>query len=751
MCEALSLTAMSQSQAATLLEHTARALGLEAARSRWTTATVERASSPAALFDAVVAMGRDVGFGFLCRPGDRDAIARLAAQEAFPVLLAGPISDGEVPALVLTGADGRGFVAWRVAPGGDDERLVGSLDELMARVSPGGKGIVVLVPVAVGSQALGSQATLETSIDATPGAAPAAPPRPFRRLLTLLNREKREIGVVYVYAALVGLFSLALPLGVQSIINLIAGGLILQPVVLLILFVVAGTLASGVLQLMQLTVVETIQQRVFARMALEFAWRVPRLELERVLGEPLPEQMNRFFEALTIQKSLAKLLTDVTAALLAALLGLLLLTLYHPWFTAAAGLLVGGLWITFWLTGQRGLDTSLVESKYKYRLVHWFEDIARSVIAFKFTGQSGIALQRTDALLAGWLTYRRKHFRVLMWQGASAVVFKVLITALLLVLGSVLVVRKEISLGAFVASEIVIVSVLAAVEKLLTSMATIYDVLTAVEKVGHVTDLALERAGGRAPIPTNAPAAIEVVAVHYRYPGARQASLEGVSLVVKPGERVAITGHAGSGQSTLLRVITGIYAGFEGSVAWDGVSMRELDAWSWRSRVGQLLSANELFDASVLENVTLGRPDIRAEDALAALDAVGLGDWVRALPQGSRSDVVAAGSRFPASVVSRLLVARAIAGKPRLIVADDVFRSGDAEFRDAITRLLTDRSRDWTLVAATRDPAFLAACDRVVVLRDGRVARSGTLAECRQDPWARALLSGARATVEAAS
>lgn len=731
---------MTTPQAATILEHAALALGLDANRARWSTSGGGVAASPEALLDQVQAGGRDLELAFLARPCSREAVAQLASDSAFPLVVAGPAADEEVPALVLTATEGRGFVAWRVGARGDDERLVGSLDELLARVAPGGKGMRLLVTLRVGTRA---QTTEHQAVAA--GSSPDhAPPRPIQRLIALLGTEKREIGIVYVYAALVGLFSLALPLGVQSIINLISGGLILQPVVLLILFVVGGTVASGVLQLMQLSVVETIQQRVFARMALEFAWRVPRLELEEVLGESLPEQMNRFFEALTIEKSLSKLLTDVTAALLSVVLGLLLLTFYHPYFTLAGVVLALGAWLTFRFTGRAGLDTSLVESKYKYRIVHWFEDIARSVTAFKFAGRSGIALQRTDALLAGWLTYRRKHFKVLVWQGATAVLFKVIVTALLLVLGSVLVVQREISLGQFVASELVIVTVVGAVEKLIGSMATIYDVLTAVEKAGHVTDLPLERAGGR-PLPASAtPAAVALADVSYAYPGARGQALRGITLDIRPGERVAITGFDGAGQSTLLRVMTGLLGSYTGSVAWDGVSLRELDPWALRAHVGQVLAANELLDATVIENVALGRPDISDADALAALEAAGLGDWVRALPQGSATPVVASGSRLPSSVVARLLVARAIAGRPRLIVADDVLGNAELEHRAAITALLTDKARPWTLVAATHDPHFLASCDRIVVLRDGAVARVGTFAECAQDPWARTLLTGAR-------
>jgi ABC-type bacteriocin/lantibiotic exporter with double-glycine peptidase domain len=372
-------------------------------------------------------------------------------------------------------------------------------------------------------------------------------PTPVERLLRLLAEERGEIGLVYLYAAFAGLLGLALPVGVQAIIGLVAGGMLLQPVVILITAVVLGTAMAGMVQVLQLAAVERLQQRVFARLSLDWGARLPRLRVETLGGQDLPETVNRFFEVVIIQKSLSKLLTEAVAALLAVLFGLLLLTLYHPSFSIAGTLLLVLLGAMLWITGRGGLTTSLTESAAKYRVAHWLQEVARRLVTFRAAGAGAMPLARTDAEVAGYLRARQAHFRVLVRQNVAAVVFKTLTTGALLVLGTVLVVERQITLGQFVASELVVVSILAGVEKLTLSLSTIYDVLTSAEKAGHVGDLPVEDAVPGV-VPDAAAArgtAIEARDLSYAYPGTHGPAVADVTLRVQPGERVAITGAEG--------------------------------------------------------------------------------------------------------------------------------------------------------------------------------------------------------------
>ena len=292
---------------------------------------------------------------------------------------------------------------------------------------------------------------------------------PSQRLWRLLASERRDITYLYIYAALAGLINLSLPLGVQSVIGFVSSGAVSTSLVVLIAFIVVGTLLVGGLQVMQVYLVEFIQQRLFARISLDFALRLPRVRTEDLDGQYLPELMNRLLDAPTLQKGLATILVDFSAAALQILFGLILLSFYHPIFIAFGVLLVLLLALMIRVTGPRGLHTSILESKYKYRVVAWLEDVARTVQTFRHPPRQELALTRTDTLVEGYLSARQSHFRVLLLQYWGFVAFKVLITATLLIIGCWLLIDRQINIGQFVASEIIILLIISAVERCCSS------------------------------------------------------------------------------------------------------------------------------------------------------------------------------------------------------------------------------------------------------------------------------------------
>jgi ABC-type bacteriocin/lantibiotic exporter with double-glycine peptidase domain len=560
------------------------------------------------------------------------------------------------------------------------------------------------------------------------------------RLWQLMMRDRREITVVFFYAGLVGLFSLTLPLSVGAIVQLIQGGLILQSAALLIAYVIIGTIVAGVLQVLQLGVVERIQQRVFARLALEYAFHLPRIRYDVSLREDLPESMNRLFEGALIQKSLAKFLLDTSQALLTIAFGLILLTFYHPYFTLVGLLLIVTLGLMFWVTGPKGLATSLMESKYKYRAVHWLEEVARAFHAFKFAGRSNLALSRMDAILTKYLKYRRKHFKVLVQQAVAIVVFKTAITAALLIVGTLLVINRQITLGQFVASELVVVTVLAGVEKLVLSLSVVYDMLTSVEKAGYVTDLATDEIG-RTVLPVTARGmSVEARGLSYDYADGGARVLRDVTVMITPGQRVALTGFRGAGRSTLLRLLGGLFDDYRGTLLVDGVSMHEVDRDAMREHVGQVLSLTDLFDGTIADNISVGRAQIDETEIWNALRAVGLERDVQEMRDGLRTRITNSGRSLPAHMAAKLLFAQGIVGNPRLVLFDDLFMNLLAEDRRRLLGVLTDPARAWTVIAISHDPTLLEAFDRVLVIRDGELSADGSFATVQHDPYCSQLL-----------
>ncbi|MCB0766258.1 MAG: ATP-binding cassette domain-containing protein [Flavobacteriales bacterium] len=549
------------------------------------------------------------------------------------------------------------------------------------------------------------------------------PITPWQRLTRLLKVDKREIGHIYLYALVGGAISLSVPLGIQAIINLISGGQVATSWGVLIAFVTIGVGFTGALQVMQLALAENIQQRLFARSAFEFAYRIPRIKAEAVGGKYLPELVNRFFDTMTIQKGLSKLLLEVPLALLQIALCLILLALYHPFFIAFGALLLLLLWLIFRYSGRRGLETSITESGYKYAVAHWLEELGRSMGTFKLVGETNLPLERTDQLVNGYVSARKAHFRVLLGQYGAMVVFKVIVTLSLLALGGLLVMNEQMNIGQFVAAEIVILLLMGAVEKIILRIETVYDVLTALDKVGSVTDLPLEREEGLRTIDRDGSRGMDVrlngVAFRSHFHG--RPVLEGIDLHLGPGEKVCLYGPNGAGKTTLLRILGGAITAHEGTVQLDGHPLNSLDLDIVRSVIGDSLSDEDVFAGTVLENIAVGRSWVSESDVMEACRVTGLFEQLANYPDGLLTKLDPQGSRLPKSLVKRIIQARCIAGHPRLILLEDSLQNWDVKDREELLGWISAPERPWTLLAVSNDPWMHQRCGRTVHLRDGKL------------------------------
>lgn len=551
---------------------------------------------------------------------------------------------------------------------------------------------------------------------------------PLQRLFRMLGNERRDIIYLYVYAVVSGLIALSLPLGVQVIIGLISGGLVFSSVYLLIGLVVVGTLLVGLLQIAQISLVEILQRRVFAKAAIELAYRTPRLRSEDLEGSYPPELMNRFFDVLTIQKALPKVLIDITAAAVQILFGVILLSAYHPMFVAFGLVLIGLMAVVIRMLGPKGLETSLSESKYKYKVAHWLEDLARALFAFKSAGDTPLPVGRADELVQGYLNYRQKHYKVLLSFFGYAVAFKTLVTLSMLGLGTVLVVNREISLGQFVAAELVIVLVIGSVDKLMNSADVVFDLLTGVEKLGHVTDLPLEiQQGLDVDLLSNPkPFRVELSGVGYRYPSSPQSALSDLHLTLAPGERLALKGEGDSGRNTLLRLLAGLLSEYEGSVRLDGFSLRDLDPNRLRAAVGYADGIDQFFAGTLLENLTMGRTNVTPYEVQQLLDTLGLSEAISHLPQGLNTQVLADGTPLASGLRNMLLLVRAALGHPRLLLMGSWVDGLSPAQRERVLDFVTDRQQPWTLLMVTNHPRVHERCDRVLELENGRLVPEAT-------------------------
>jgi ABC-type bacteriocin/lantibiotic exporter with double-glycine peptidase domain len=546
-------------------------------------------------------------------------------------------------------------------------------------------------------------------------------PSPMHRFWLLLKPDAKEIRNVYIYAIFLGLVQLSLPVGIQSIINLIQGGQMSTSWLILVGCVILGVVISGILQISQLQISENLQQKIFARAAFEFAYRIPRIKLEALYHHYAPELMNRFFDIVSVQKGLSKILIDFSTASIQTVFGLLLLSLYHPFFIVFSLILVVLVYAIFKLISKRGLETSLKESKSKYYVAGWLEEIARASISFKLAGNTNIPLEKTNREVEMYIGARESHFRVLKSQYILMVVFKVVVAAGLLIVGSLLVMDQQMNIGQFVAAEIIILLVIGSVEKLILSLESIYDVITSLEKIGQITDMELERTDGMDihEMALRKGLKIELANVDFHYPDQEHYIFKNASLTVQDGEKLILLGDGSSGKTTLLYLLNGLYKVQSGSISFNDLPLGNLNPMHLRTLIGNCLLDELLFNGTILENITMGRSDVDFDNVTYIVEKMGLTDFIKSLPQGYNTQVHAQGRSFSSGVVDKLILARAIVGKPKLVLVKDAFTTLKETERERIFSFLTDKSHAWTLLISTSDETLMRFVDRAVVLDEG--------------------------------
>ncbi len=550
---------------------------------------------------------------------------------------------------------------------------------------------------------------------------------PLQRLGRLLVPDRRDIGYIYLYAVLIGLLSLAGPLGVQAIINLIAGGEFNASLVALALVVTAAATFIGVLKVMQRIVAETLQRRLFTRAALEFAYRLPRIRIEALRDSYPPELVNRFFDTVNIQKGLPKILLDLSSAIMQIVFGLVLVTFYNALFGLFGLLLIVLLGVMLFSLWSGSLLSSLLESKYKYAVAGWLEDIARANNTFKLAGGAQLAMNRTDTLVLGYLENRDRHFRYLLFHYGGLIALQGTLILSFLLFGGYLVIENSINIGQFVAAELVVLIIASSVEKLVYSFETVYDVVTGVEKLAAVTDLPLED-GGSMPfsqVDTGNGIRVEATKLSFTYPRSGIVALKNIDLELAPNERFCLAGFNRSGRSTLVQLLAGLRLDFSGRLLYNETPIKNYALDTLRQAIGDYTPDEEIIPGTVTDNICLGHPNVSFHDIRWALELAGLKEWLAEQADGYESVLSAEGLDLPRSVRTRLLLARAVVRRPRLLVIGGLLDQLEPGMRDLIVQRLIDRENPWTLVISSNDPRIAELCDRVGVLHRGKFTALG--------------------------
>lgn len=544
---------------------------------------------------------------------------------------------------------------------------------------------------------------------------------PLHRFFNLLKLDKKDVYQLFFYAMFSGLISLSLPLGIQAIINFIQSGRVSASWIVLIIMVVIGVALVGLLSLMQLRISENLQQKIFVRSSFDFAARLPKIKQVQLYNSYAPEVANRFFDTLTIQKGTSKLLLDFSAALLQISFGVILLSLYHPFFIIFGILLFILLYVVFKFSYTAGLETSMKESKFKYKVANWLHEMARNSYSFKNETNFDFALQKNNLLVTDYLNYREKHFNIIKRQFSQLIVFKIIITAGLLLIGGFLVLSQKMNIGQFVASEIIILLVINSVEKIILGLETFYDVLTSIEKIGQITDLELEDQ-----INSSNPACytsinLEAENIGFKFPDSSKKVINDISLKIRQGEKIIINGENGSGKSTFIKILSGFLEPKTGSIYINDETFRKLDTNQFRSQIACILHGESTFEGTLLENITFNNPNVSFEDIKWALESVKLTSFIKSLPKGLETPIFPESKQLSSSNAQKILLARSIIRKPKMLFYEDPTSTMDEAEANEIIDFLTSKENKWSIIVSSKNPYWATKCDRIITMQKGNI------------------------------
>jgi ABC-type bacteriocin/lantibiotic exporter with double-glycine peptidase domain len=430
--------------------------------------------------------------------------------------------------------------------------------------------------------------------------------KPHERFFKLLENHKSDLWNLLFLSLLAGIISLSLPLGLQAMVNFIVMGRVSASWVILLILIVLGILADGILQINQMRIIENVQQHIFVNSAVDFAFRLPKIDTSKLKEYPLADLSNRFLDTFTVQKSLTKILTGLPMAIFQLFFGVIVLGIYNTSFLIGGVLLIIITYFALRLTFKKALATSINESSYKYKLLYFLQNLAKMDREFKSNPHEEISLKATDSITAKYLLERNKHFFWLIWQYRIFLIFRVLVVLMLLLGGALLLMQEQINLGEFVAAEIIILMMISASEKVILNYESIFDLLTSLDKIGQVMDINTEQEtvykASSILDESKSPIAIHIKSLRL------DDNLAIDDIVLESNKRYWFKGLSLNESETLIANLSGIELDEKAEIYLDDTLMTHRNPLYLRKRIKILAEDAKLLERlSIEENIVFGR------------------------------------------------------------------------------------------------------------------------------------------------
>lgn len=535
----------------------------------------------------------------------------------------------------------------------------------------------------------------------------------LNKFFLLLKTHNKDLINIYITSIFIGFISLTLPVGMQMVINLITTGFYTSSWYLMIGLVIFGLIISSSLYIYLMFVMERLQQKIFLFTTFDIATLIPEWKIDLLHNKNNFEFLNRFFDVINIQKDISKIIIDFISNFFLIFFGLVLLSFYHTFFLGISLVLIILVFFLLRFTSNKGLEHSIMESKYKYKTVYWIQEMANSIETFKQFAEKEFNIKKTDELSNKYLEYRKKHFSVLVTQYAWMSFFKILFISSFLIVGGVLVIEQQMNIGQFVAAEIIIIMLFNSMEKLILTFEKFYDIFTAIEKVSELYDTQIESNGEETlPNLNNSGLRIKLNNINYTFSDSTYKVLQNINLEVNSGEKIAVISKSEQIKLAILNLIAGYYDNFSGEYLVNDIPIRHLENTSFRKHVGDLFSKTNTFYGTLKENLILNNSKISTEELFSYIKKFHLERLVNRLPEGLNTELNSNDERIAISNQLKIKFIRTMIAQPKMIVTYNFWQN----FNDEEEKTFQDyifNNPNLTVICAINSNEDLSKFDKV--------------------------------------
>ncbi len=525
----------------------------------------------------------------------------------------------------------------------------------------------------------------------------------LKTLNNVVSITKNEIYIIIFYSVIIGLLSLVLPIAAQGLVTIVSFGSLRQPLFILVFCVLILLVVSAVFRLLQNILLEIFQQRIFAVTALKIANRLPKLKLNKLKDYQPTELLNRFFDVITIQSSLADLLLNFTSLVLQGILGMILLAFYHPALLVFDIVYISLLLIAILVPFKSALKTAYVESNAKYDVVGWLEEMVRVPFLFHFQGAGIFGVKNADKKVTTYIKARKLHYKYLLQHLCGSYIIQILGSTSLLLVGGLLVLNNQMTLGQLVAAEIIVTSLGNSTIKISGFLQKTYDLLTAADKVNSLLTLPLESNNQNlskdliCDKPFDAAPTINISNIDVFNDDKR---LVQTNLTIEPNENVVFMGYKQRSANNLIASMMGLREPNHIEVRYNNIPVQYYSLKIFREMVCYI-NHPEIFTGSILENILVGRGDIALAAVMDMIKHFEFEDTINKL--SGKLEYKICGTQHELSTVDilKIVLIRACLSKPHLMVIDGALDMLSVHDLNVIMPVLCANDKSWTLITTT--------------------------------------------------